>query len=94
MTKRGILTVTVPSFLIECLVYLAEDHHFKIESDDRYDRVKRVLIRVSEILAGGLYAYTSTEINGIKPLFGGGQSWTLDSARTFVNLAIAHLGDA
>jgi len=94
MTDRGILKVEVPSFLVECLVYLAEDQYFTVESDDRYDRVKRVLRRVSEILDGGLYVFILNEINGIKPLFGSDQAWTLDNARSFVKSAVGHLGDA
>ncbi len=91
MTERGILHDKVPSYLVECLVYLVEDRYFTVEADDRYVRVTRVLHRLAEILAGALTAYTVNEINGIKPLFGGGQAWTLDTARNFVNLAISHL---
>lgn len=91
MAERGILRGTVPSFLVECLVYLVEDRYFTDASDDRYGRVSRVLNRLAEILANPLIAYTSYEINGIKSLFGGGQAWTLDTARNFVNLAVAHI---
>jgi hypothetical protein len=90
-TERGILRDNVPSYLVECLVYLVEDGCFTVESDDRYGRVTRVLNRLAEILANPLIAYTANEINGIKPLFGGGQAWTLDTSRNFVNLAISHL---
>lgn len=91
MTERGILRDKVPSFLLECLVYLVEDRYFTVASDDRYERVSRILNRLAEILANPLIAYTSYEINGIKSLFGGGQAWTLDTARNFVNLAISHI---
>jgi hypothetical protein len=91
MTERGVLSDKVPSFLVECLVYLVEDGYFTVASDDRYERVSRVLNRLAEFLASPLIAYTKYEINGIKLLFGGGQAWTLDTARNFVNLAISHL---
>jgi hypothetical protein len=91
MTERGLLHDKVPSFLVECLMYLVEDRYFTDPSDDRYGRVSRVLNRLAEILANPLIAYTSYEINGIKLLFGGGQAWTLDTARNFVNLAVSHI---
>lgn len=91
MTERGVLHDKVPSFLVECLVYLVEDRYFTVEADDRYARVTRVLNRLAEILAGALTACSVNEINGIKPLFGGGQAWTLDTARNFVNLAVSHI---
>jgi hypothetical protein len=94
MADRGVLNTKVPSFLIECLVYVVEDHAFIVNTDDRYDRVKRVLNRIAQILENPLFAYSVTEINGIKPLFGGNQAWTLETARSFINLALAHLGDA
>jgi hypothetical protein len=91
MTERGILRDKVPSFLVECLVYLVEDGYFTVPSDDRYERVTGVLNRLTEILGNPLIAFTKSEINGIKPLFGGGQAWGLDLAKTFVDLTIAHL---
>lgn len=94
MEEHGVLEERVPSFLIECLVYLVEDHHF-VYNEDRYGRVKRILSRVSEILSQGgfLSQYMLLEINGVKPLFGGGQAWTLEKAQRFVNSALRHLGN-
>ncbi len=75
---------------MECLVYLVEDPYFTVASDDRYERVTRVLNRLAETLANPLAA--KYEINGIKSLFGGGgQAGNLDLAKNFVDLAIAHL---
>jgi len=91
MAERGILRDKVPSFLVECLVYLIEDRYFTDPSDDRYGRVSRVLNRLAEILANPLIVYSSYEINSIKLLFAGGQAWTLDAARNFVNLAVSHI---
>ncbi len=91
MTERGILREKVPSFLVECLVYLVEDGYFTDASDDRCGRVSRVLDRLAEILASPPTAFTAHEINGIKLLFAGGQAWTLDAARNFVNLAVSHI---
>jgi hypothetical protein len=92
MKDRGVRAADVPSFLIECLIYLVEDMHFTVADDDRYDRVRRVLSRLSQRLAGGLEPLTFVEINGIKPLFGGGQPWTLEIARQFVTAALVELG--
>lgn len=94
MIERGVLSRRIPSFLIECLVYIVEDVHFLVETDDRYIRIKRVLTRVAQLLNSGLFTWTLTEINGIKPLFGDGQAWTLGQAQDFVSRALTHLGDA
>ncbi|CAN7344110.1 hypothetical protein LJR231_001953 [Phyllobacterium sp. LjRoot231] len=94
MADRGVFNAKVPSFLIECLVYLVEDHAFMVAADDRYDRVKRVLNRIVQILENPLLAYSATEINGVKLLFGGNQAWTLETARSFSKFALAHLGNA
>ena len=93
MIDHGVITERVPSFLVECLVYLVEDHHF-VGNDDRYDRVKRVLNRSLEIVyRDGAALYNLPEVNGIKPLFGAQQAWTVEKARTFLARAISHMGD-
>jgi hypothetical protein len=92
MEERGVLANRPPSFLIECLAYLAEDHHFTIADDDRYDRVKRVLNRVTEKLAAPSAAASLTEINDLKLLFGAHQAWTYNDAMNFVHLAKKHIG--
>lgn len=94
MKDRGVLHEEVPSFLIECLVYNVANEHFTVPGDDRYDRVKRVLREIQKLLSGGvLSSFFLMEVNGIKTLFYDGQSWTLQDAKSFVDLAIAHLGD-
>ncbi len=95
MLEHGAITNRIPSFLIECLIYLVEDRHFCFEEDDRYDRVQRVLNRVAELLSLEhlLYGNIHTEINGIKPLFGSGQAWTVAQAQSFINSAIIYLGN-
>ncbi|RVJ16179.1 hypothetical protein [Sinorhizobium medicae] len=91
MSGHGVITERVPSFLVECLVYLVEDQHF-LYSEDRYDRVKRILRRSLEIVSqDGPVLYSLREINGIKPLFGV-QAWTVEKARRFLASAISHLG--
>jgi hypothetical protein len=93
MIDCGVITERVPSFLVECLVYLVEDHHFLV-NEDRYDRVKRILTRSLEIISQqGQALYNLPEINGIKPLFGSQQAWTVEKARWFLASAIRHLGD-
>ena len=81
------------SFLVECLVYLVEDTHFCVESDDAYDRVRRIASRMREILETP-GAPQLREINGCKYLFGPSQPWTLDQAKAFVAWVLRHLGDA
>ncbi|MBO9424317.1 hypothetical protein J7444_06270 [Labrenzia sp. R4_1] len=86
--------VRVPSFLIECLVYLVEDSYFVVSTDDRFDRLVRILRRLQQILSDDRSCLELKEINGIKPLFGAGQSWTIADARQFVAQALSHLGYA
>lgn len=97
MQERGIFTKKVPSFLIECLVYLVEDDYFTFDGDDRYGRVKRVLERALWIVLNGKGVIPINplyEINGVKALFESGQAWTKADAIAFLSVAIAHLGDA
>lgn len=81
----------VPSFLIECLVYRVEDEFFVVPCDDRYDRVRRVLLRIRDQLANDLYSMFMFEINDVKPLFANTQPWTVGDVRTFVAAALARL---
>ena len=92
MMERGLLAVKVPSFLVECLVYIVENEYFLVESDDGYDRVRRVALRMQELLNSPA-ATSLREINGIKLLFHSSEAWTLADARTFVNAVVIHLGD-
>lgn len=94
MEDAGVLTVKVPSFLIECLVYCVEDAYFLVESDDRYDRVRRVARRIQELLSNRAAADRLCEINDIKLLFRPNQAWTYEDALTFANEVVTHLGDA
>jgi hypothetical protein len=96
MIANEITDGKIPSFLIECLVYLVEDGYFTNAGDDRYDRVKRVLRRIQEKLQlrHDWSALGPREINGIKPLFETGQAWTKAEAIRFVDEALHHLGDA
>ena len=82
---------SVPSFLIECLTYAVEDGYFLVETDDRYERAKRILARMWELLDNPLWTSTATEINGIKFLFNIAQPWTVNDAKGFVALALAQL---
>jgi hypothetical protein len=95
MIDRGLLKSTIPSYFVECIVYAVEDDYFVVETDDHYGRVKRIAHRMRELLANRFVATGSlTEINGIKPLFGPGQAWTYEQAKTFVDAVLVHLGDA
>lgn len=93
MIDHGVITERVPSFLVECLLYLVEDHYF-LYNEDRYDRVKRILNRSLEIVSqGGPALHNLHEVNGVKPLFGAQQAWTVEKARRFLASAINHLGN-
>lgn len=81
----------LPSFLVECLIYAVEDAYFLQPDDDRYDRLVRVVYRVSTLLWDAEWHKTATEVNEIKYLFHASQSWTLNEARAFAAAAIARL---
>ena len=95
MEERGIYIRKVPSFLVECLVYLAEDVDFTWIGDDRYDRVKRVLARALwRIENEAIVAIDPlTEINEVKALFEPGQAWAKADAIDFLRAALTHVGD-
>lgn len=93
MQENGALDHDVPSFLIECLIYLVEDWYFTGPQQDDYDRIRVVLTRCEEIISLPDAVATCREINEIKPLFGDGQKWTIDEARDFVRRALVYLGD-
>ena len=73
----------VPSFLVECLTYAVEDGYFLFEEDDRYDRARRILARVEDLLNSTSWVSTATEINEIKFLFHQAQPWTIEDAKAF-----------
>jgi len=93
LKDRGLLTVTVPSFLVECLVYLVEDQYFLVEGDDQYGRVRRIAHRLQALLANSQAVAQMTEINGVKLLFHPAQGWTYQDALTFANTVVAQLGN-
>jgi hypothetical protein len=81
----------VPSFLVECLTFAVEDPYFLVEGDDRYDRIKRVVGRMQELIANPLWTSTAMEISGFKALFGSSQAWNLAGAKAFVDAALTRL---
>jgi hypothetical protein len=81
----------IPSFLIECLVYEIEDYHFLVETDDRYDRLLRVVQRIWQRSCDQNWINSATEINGIKLLFGSHQPWTAIAVKQFAEAAYARL---
>lgn len=94
MKESGDLLIDVPSFMIECLVYAVEDQYFLVESDDRYDRTRRLALRMYELLSSAEWVANATEISGFKLMFFPGQTWTLSTAQSFIALTIQHLGNA
>lgn len=91
LCEIGAINRRLPSFLIECLVYVVEDGHFLVEDDDRFDRVLRVLLRLDDLLSDADYVSGALEINEIKYLFRDTQAWTVVDARNFVSAAIARM---
>jgi hypothetical protein len=71
----------MPSFLVECLVYGVEDQYFLIETDDRYDRLVRIVTRIYEQLDDPTWVSNALEINEVKFLFRPKQGWTADAAK-------------
>ena len=51
MIDRRLLATSVPSFLVECLVHLVVNEYFLVETDEPYDRVRRVALRLRERLS-------------------------------------------
>lgn len=82
----------VPSFLVESLVYNVDNSLFLYDEDDWFGRVRRVASNLQANLRSPLLSAFLVEANGIKPLFGGGQKWSYESARKFVDSVLAHLG--
>lgn len=90
LTEQGAIPKRVPSFLVECLVYVVEDFHF-LQVEDRYTRLVRVLRRIRAKLSDAAWVATATEVNEIKFLFNPAQAWSLADARGFVDAALARL---
>jgi hypothetical protein len=74
-------------------VYLVEDDYFLVDSDDRYDRVRRIAHRLQALLSAPQTVEHMTEINGVKLLFHPDQGWTHQDALTFANTVVAQLGN-
>jgi hypothetical protein len=81
----------IPSFFVECLVYVVEDDFFLVEADDRYDRILRILYRLRDRLSDPVWCNDATEVNEIKYLFRTNTSWTSAEALNFVNAAMKRL---
>ncbi|SFM31274.1 hypothetical protein [Methylobacterium pseudosasicola] len=88
---QGAIPKRIPSFLVECLVYVVEDWHFLVQ-EDRYDRLVRILRRLRVRLGDATWVETATEVNEIKYLFRSSQAWNLADARNFVDAALVRLG--
>lgn len=91
LCDQGAIPKRVPSFLVECLVYVVEDGSFLVE-EDRYSRLVRILRRLQTRLGDATWVGTATEVNEIKYLFHQTQAWSLDEAKGFVNAALVRLG--
>ncbi len=69
------------SFLIESLVYNCPDE--LLQGKDWYETIWRVLAWVYNVTSKPTVAGALVEANGIKPLFVGGQPWTVQQANSF-----------
>lgn len=86
----GLRKGQIPSFLVECLVHAVPDVVFHL-GDDRYDRVRNLLVALDTALSDQNHCFGLREVNGIKPLFapflGRSQPWRVEDARAFVTAA-------
>jgi hypothetical protein len=81
----------IPSFLIECLAYRVEDDYFLVETDDHFNRIRRIVYRLEHLMGNPSWAAQAKEINDIKGLFGSWQRWTPAQVMAFLFAARAHL---
>ncbi len=72
---------SVPSYLIECLVYCADD--FSFANDSYYENMKSVLAHAIVGTGKDEDCATWKEVNEKKLLFGFGQPWTRQTAYDF-----------
>ncbi|NEU14539.1 hypothetical protein G3T14_20805 [Methylobacterium sp. BTF04] len=91
LCDQGAIPKRVPSFLVECLVYVVEDWHFLVD-EDRYTRLVRILRRLQVRLGDATWTETATEVNEIKFLFRQAQAWSLEDAKGFVDASLVRLG--
>jgi hypothetical protein len=84
----------VPSFLVECLVYGVDDKVFLVESDDRYDRLRRVMSAINAQLHDAAWCNSASDITELVKLFGNDRGWTAASARQFAQAALQRLNAA
>jgi hypothetical protein len=82
----------IPSYLIECLAYRVEDRHYLVEADDYFDRTRRIIYRLQELIADPAWVADATEVNDVKRLFGNWQRWTPAQVAAFLSAAGAYLG--
>ena len=89
MTERGILTGSVPSFLLESLVWNVPDSAFKHSTYG--GDVMTVLDTLVAATANEASCSQWTEVNGMKYLFHYTQAWTREQAAIFCRLALPYL---
>lgn len=80
------------SLLIECLVHSAPDSCFNQEQGGYMKDMASVLSWIVGATRPGADASRLLEVNGIKPLFGGGQRWTQQQAYAFFSPARRYVG--
>jgi len=87
MLGADLAVAVVPSYLVECLAWNVPPEIFDLCEGGYVGVVRTCLAALEEALAGPGAGDTFTEVNGIKPLFGDDQAWSLEAAQAFVSAA-------
>ncbi|MEV6208673.1 hypothetical protein [Kitasatospora sp. NPDC051914] len=90
LAAQGVIK-PLPSYFSECLIYNVPDDRLAGGTFD--DAVRESLAYLARELHWwfGDSGRAMVEPNGIKKVFGPGQKWTIDDARTLVNSALTYL---
>jgi hypothetical protein len=82
----------IPSFLIECLVFNAQDACFKLSTQGYVQDVRAVIADIWDATKAEADRWRNmVEVNWRKWLFRGGQSWTRELVHDFLTAAWGHL---
>lgn len=90
MVECGATADTVPSFLLECMLWNVDNSHYGHAS--LYEDVEQAILYMYQRLESEELCDGWTEVNGIKPLFSKDQKWTREDARAFLIDAWNYVG--
>jgi hypothetical protein len=88
MADNGVIE-PVPSFLMESAVYNVPDPHF--DSPQNYSNVLACLKEFVRVCSDKDLYREWKEVNELKYLFRGGQSWTIDDLSRLLDAAVDYL---